>query len=416
MAHSKYSASGFEAARLCPGKPVLEAGLPDNGNGYAREGTAAHQVLEWCLQRDHFADAYEGRIIDVEGDPILVDDDMVGHINWCLEQIETYAGGNAIMAETRVNYSDALGVAKDEGWGTADVIVPRDDGELVVMDLKYGRGVEVDADCDQLKLYGLGALAAVDGLLGDFERVRLVVLQPRISRAPSEHDMTVTELRQWAATTAWEAVERRQLAAEFMSVTPVEHELWAAEYLSPNEKSCKFCKAKATCPALQAEVGRTVSGDNTTVSAENFEPFPAGQATHPDELATCLNKVDMIEDWCKAVRAEAERRLLDGREVPGYKLVQGKRGNRQWADAKAAEQMLKTFRVKLEDMYEMKLINPTTAEKLAKAETIGKRQWPKLQELIVQSEGKPHVAPESDSRPALVRQPVAEMFDPADFA
>jgi hypothetical protein len=131
-------------------------------------------------------------------------------------------------------------------------------------------------------------------------------------------------------------------------------------------------------------------------------------------LSVCLDKVDMIEDWCKAIRAEAERRLLDGQDVPGYKLVQGKKGARQWADAEAAEQMLKQFRVKLEDMYDLKLISPTTAEKLAKAETIGKRQWPKLQALITQSEGKPHVAPESDPRPALVRQPVAEMFDPAD--
>lgn len=58
----------------------------------------------------------------------------------------------------------------------------------------------------------------------------------------------------------------------------------------------------------------------------------------------------------------------------------------------------------------MKLISPTTAEKLYKAGAIGPRQWPRLQELITQAEGKPHVAPESDSRPALVVTPVVEEF------
>jgi hypothetical protein len=68
------------------------------------------------------------------------------------------------------------------------------------------------------------------------------------------------------------------------------------------------------------------------------------------------------------------------------------------------------MRVKLEDMYDFKLISPTTADKLAKAGTIGPRQWPKLQSLITQSEGKPHVAPSTDSRPALVVTPVVDDF------
>lgn len=62
-AHSKYSASGFEAAMLCPGKPVMEAGLPSTGNAYSREGTAAHQVLEWCLRDTKQAAAFAGREI-----------------------------------------------------------------------------------------------------------------------------------------------------------------------------------------------------------------------------------------------------------------------------------------------------------------------------------------------------------------
>jgi hypothetical protein len=190
---------------------------------------------------------------------------------------------------------------------------------------------------------------------------------------------------------------------------------FALSYLRPSEKACKFCRAKATCPALRDEVTFSVASI-TGATADEFPDVIEQQVERPtsesDEawLAACLSKVDLIEDWCKAIRAETERRLLAGDKVPGFKVVAGKKGNRQWADAKAAEETLKAMRVKLEDMYDFKLISPTTADKLAKAGTIGPRQWPKLQGLITQSEGKPHVAPVSDSRPALVVTPVADDF------
>ena len=98
--------------------------------------------------------------------------------------------------------------------------------------------------------------------------------------------------------------------------------------------------------------------------------------------------------------------------MPGYKLVQGKRGARQWADPAEAEKVLREqFRLPVEKAYDLKLISPTSAEKLAKAGEIGPRQWAKVVPLIVQRDGAPSVAPVSDSRPAITVQPVAEAFD-----
>lgn len=408
--HSLYSASGFEAARLCPGKPVMERGLPDSSSAHAREGTAAHAVLEMCIVNSHRADAYLGRLIDVEGDQIEVDDDMVDHLNWCLDTIAEYAGDDGlVMAETRVNYAEDIGVEHPEAWGTSDVIIVRG-SEAISIDLKYGRGVEVDADCDQTKLYLLGTVRQVDGLVADIEHCRAVILQPRLKRVPAEWDCTVADLRKWAHDTARSAAMSRQMAAKLAD----DSDQWRETYLRPNEKSCRFCKAKATCPALRNGVASTVF-DSPAASPDEFAdlalPFKAYDGNDPEWIAASLSKVDLIEDWCKAIRAEAERRLLAGESVPGFKVVQGKRGNRQWRNAEEAEQMMKTFRLKQEEMYDFKLISPTSAEKLAKAETIGKRQWPKLQELITQSEGKPHVAPESDARPALEIRPIIDDFD-----
>jgi hypothetical protein len=69
------------------------------------------------------------------------------------------------------------------------------------------------------------------------------------------------------------------------------------------------------------------------------------------------------------------------------------------------------MRLKVEEMYDLKLISPTTAEKLAKAKTIGPRQWKTLQEGITRSEGAMHVTPDSDPRLALVLTKVADEFD-----
>lgn len=422
-AHSYWSASKFESLMLCPGKIVLEDGAPDNTNAYAAEGTAAHQVLTWALQEDRPAAAYIGRQIhlDSRGKPCepadavytyAVDDDMAEHVQVCVDYVNDLRGDDGVLfADIRVNYSTYLEVAEDTAWGTADVIIARGE-ELIVVDFKYGRGVEVDAERNpQMSLYGLGALQAYQGLVADFERVRMAISQPRVKRAPSEWDCSVDELETWGRSTARSAVNTCRTARGTHGQGD-----WEATFLRPAEKACKFCKAKATCPALRDEVASTVNtfgaAPATPDEFADIETATPETLKHVDEawLAACLGKVDLIEDWCKSVRAETERRLLAGEQVPGFKLVQGKKGNRAWSKPDDVEALLKAMRLKEAEMYDFKLISPTTAEKLHKAGTIGPRQWPKVQALITQSEGKPHVAPESDSRPALVVTPVVDDF------
>jgi len=408
-AHSKWGASKFEADMLCPGKHVLERDLPNTSSKYAAEGTAAHQVLTWALQESRPASAYIGRIIMVEEWSFEVDEEMAGHVQVCIDYVLGLAGDDGvILVDQRVTYSGYLGVPKDDAWGTLDVAVLRDN-VITGVDLKYGMGVEVSAGGEngpnpQLALYALGMLDAAQGLLGDFDTVRLAISQPRICTAPSEYDLSVADLETWAAETAKPTVGRCNIAALNPNLA---EPTWVKQYLRPSEKGCKFCRAKATCPALRNEVVVHVSAP---AAAEEFESITDPKTFVTSDLSRAMSKVDLIEEWCKAVRAEVERRLLAGEAVPQFKLVQGKRGARQWSNAEEAEQTLKSMRLKEAEMYDFKLISPTSAEKLAKAGTIGPRQWPKLKEMIIQKDGKPHVAPESDSRPALEVKPVIDDF------
>lgn len=408
-AHSTWSASGFEQKMLCPGSHVLQQGLPNTSSKYAAEGTAAHQVLTWALQQSRPAAAYVGQTINVEGFDIEVDDDMAGYVQTCIDYVHDAAGDDGlILVDQRVNYSTYLDVPESAAWGTADVIIIRDD-EIIVVDFKYGRGVEVSAEANpQLLLYALGTVAQYS-LAMEFSRVRVVISQPRVKQAPSEYDLTVDELETWGRTVGRSAVLKCQAAEGYQGA-----EAWEPTFLSPGEKQCRFCRAKATCPALAEKVEQTVGADfeDIEVTQTRIDMFKEdAKFIKPSLIASHLATVDMIEDWCKAVRAEAERRLLAGEDVPGWKIVQGKRGNRAWSKPADVEALLKSMRLKEAEMYDFKLISPTTAEKLHKTEVIGPRQWAKIQEFISQKDGSPHVAPESDSRPALEIKPVADDFD-----
>ena len=140
-------------------------------------------------------------------------------------------------------------------------------------------------------------------------------------------------------------------------------------------------------------------------------------ALDDEHLAVCMDAVDLVEGWAKAVRAETERKLLAGHLLPGWKLVKGKQGDRKYSDEVEAENMLKSFRLKREEMYDFVLISPTSAEKLVtqvdeKGKPIlGAKQWAKLQKLITRSDGKPSVAPASDKRAAWTPPKVENDFE-----
>lgn len=415
--HSTWSASGADRWMGCPGSLVLGKNAPRSSSKFSAEGTAYHEVLTWALQEDKPASAYVGRVVEADGYTFDIDEENCAYVQTTIDYVKALAGDDGtILADIRVCYAEYLGTSADDGWGTADVVILRGD-ELIVLDLKMGRGVEVSAERNkQMSLYALGALAAYNGLMGEFTRVRMAISQPRITSKPSEWDCSVEELEAWGRGEARTARLLAQRATDDLSKVPESD--WNEVYLRPGEKQCRWCPSKATCPAVREDVERTVHG-TTSATPEEFDeavgPLTPVDNKEPAWLSACLSKVDLIEDWCKAVRAEVERRLLAGEPIPGFKLVEGKQGNRAWADAAAAEATLKSFRLKVEDMYDLKLISPTSAEKLAKAKAggplIGPRQWTKLQGLITRAPAKPHVAPESDPRPALDIKPVTDEFD-----
>lgn len=360
---------------------------------------------------------------------------------------------------------DGQPIPVDNQFGTSDTVIELP-GVLWIRDLKYGRGVQVFAEeNEQLMLYALGALDEFD-MLGDVETVRMSIDQPRLDHSDT-WECSVAHLREFEQR----AIAAGKLALRIASDGPTQRVGVDPFNLNPGEDQCRFCKAKGICPALRDQVLITLTADFAVEPAEivgqsdvletlielgkgevavtiseaeriiaaahgvapgkvdwssdgdgywftikkpNIRPVLEGAeagvtAADPGHLAVLLDSVDLIEGWCKAVRAEAERRLLAGAEVPGYKLVQGRAGSRDYTDEAEAEKLFKTFRLKHDEMYDNKLKSPTSMEKVLAVSS--PKRWAKVQALITRSDGKPSVAPASDKRPALVKTPVADDFD-----
>jgi hypothetical protein len=387
--HARLSPSGAHRWMRCSGSVELEATQPDDTSEYAEEGTAAHLLAAACFSQERTALAYVGRIFNNHS----VDEEMAGFVQVYVDSVHQFAAGNLLMTEERVpigHITDELGAE-----GTADAIIITADGEeLQVHDLKYGRGVRVDAEHnEQLQLYALGVLEQF-GMLGDFKRIRMVIHQPRLEHL-SEWDCTLDDLLVFGREAT--VLARLTIPNPFFDLT-----------LVPGEEQCRFCRAKAVCPELAKFVEKSVACDfEVLATLATKEETPQRVPSDPDLLSLKMAAVDLIEDWCKAIRAKVEGELLHGIEVPGYKLVQGRRGNRAWADPLEAEKTLKGMRLKQEEMYTFELISPTQAEKVLKETP---KRWKRVIPLIVQREGQPSVAPTNDKRPALAIAPTADEF------
>lgn len=436
-AHALLSPSGAAGWMTCAGKPAMEQGFPDDSNEHSEYGTAAHEVAAMCLTEGKDADAYKGRRIDVRsGKTVEVDDEMVSGVNIYIamvrERIEQYKMAGAVsvemLVEQRVPIGHITGEAGAEGTADVVLIVLWQDGTALidVIDLKFGVGVKVFAENNpQGMFYALGAVEKFS-IVTDFDRVRITIHQPRVSELPSDWEIGIDELQDFgkrAAERAYHAL------AVYNNEKPKAyiHHLTAGEHCGKT-----FCKARATCPKLAAFVVDSVGADFEVIADETrTDPvtIAPGLCDGPT-IATKFKAIDIIEDWCKAVRARAEAMLFEHNNSPeiiaelGIKLVQGKQGNRAWNDATAVETMLrKQFRLPVEKAYNLSLISPTDAEKLApKMDKKGEprpdqdptpikfKQWKQLQAFISRSPAKPSVAHASDPRPAIEIKPVADDF------
>lgn len=387
--HALMSPSKAHRWAACPGSVALSVGYPEDSSKYADEGTDAHTLAADCLISCKDAAAFEGRILP---NGTVVDSDMVGFVQEYLDAVTAeLTPGPELFVEAAYSIAFITGEEGAEGTADAVVLAPATHGSaLHVFDLKYGKGVKVDAvENLQLVMYAAAVYADVS-LYSDVTRIHLHIVQPRMghhdvwSLSPEDLQVHVEELRRAAAL------------ADAALAAGDRDETWERAYLHPGEDQCKWCRAKAACPAL-GKMSTHMVETNLDGLADLDATINGIPSADSDQLAYWYTLLGAIEGWCSAVKAEAFRRAEEGK-LAGFKLVSGKRGARAWASAEEAETTLKSMRLKVEEMYDLKLISPTQAEKLLKESP---RRWKRLLPLVTQSPGKPTLVPVTDPRPAL---------------
>lgn len=359
------------------------------GSGYAREGTAAHELAAMAITANIPARAYIGRVITVTdggvSESFEVDEEMADYVQeGYIDHILAVPGD--LYVEQKLSIEHITGEAG--AVGTSDAVILSGD-ELIIADLKYGAGVEVSAyENEQLMIYALAALEEF-GMVFMPTHVRMMIFQPRRQHI-SEWQITVEVLLEFAekaklAATAW---------LDSQDGEPV---------YSPDTEVCRWCARKANCPGLMRMVTETTLCDFDDLTQESL-PAPSYD-THGASLGLLKQKTELVSMWVRAVNDAVYKALLNGEEVDGWKMVAGKEGNRQWANKKTAEDVMKSMRLKLPDMYTMNIISPTGAEKLLKKDN--PRKWARLQDLIVRAPGGLSVAPEYSRKTAITNQRVA---------
>jgi len=372
-AHALLSASGAHRWMNCTPSAVLESQFPDTTSEAAKEGTLAHEMAEAKLQHLFNTQDYRKAKLTRALNKIKKDelyqpemdgytDDYVAYVRKSAMEFEK---SPYIAIEKRLDLTAYI----PDGFGTADCVMI---GErtLHIIDLKYGKGVPVSAENnEQLMIYALGALEAYKMLFA-IDTVKISIVQPRIDNTNSS-EFTVKELMEFG--------DKVKHYADIAIKGDGEQ--------SPGDW-CRFCRARQQC--------RARADKNIELAFEIGKKPPL---ITNEEVGEYLRKGEDVAKWLSELQDYALAECLAGRDVDGYKAVEG-RGSRAWTDMDAA------FEAIIEDgtdealLYERKPLTLAQVEKL-----MGKAQFEDVAgEYVIKNPGKPTLVPSTDKRQAITNK------------
>lgn len=370
--HALLGASSAARWIACPPSARLTEHMEGGSSQYAEEGSRAHELCEAHLRNNlRQWEAGYGALplsgsIRLDGEP---DDppEMVRAANQYVDFIYHlwlgFATHPGVFIEQEVNVEQWV----PGGFGTCDCLLIGD-GVLHIVDFKYGQGVPVSCENNpQLMYYALGAYALF-AATDEIQTVRMSIVQPRIQEEPETFEMPLADLLAWAR-------EVLQPAAEMA---------WKGKGVYHPGGHCRFCKAYPSCRAWQKQYGPLAG----------FEPYPEPATLSDEELGEWLQKLEGLAAYARDLEEYAQQALMEGRTLPGWKLVEG-RSTRKWSDQDAAFRQMQAAGFDEAMLYTRTPISLTMAEKM-----IGKKKFAEtMSAFITKAPGAPKLVNDSDPRP-----------------
>lgn len=376
-AHALLSASGAHRWMNCTPSAVLESEFPDTTSEEAKEGTLAHEIAEAKMRRyfdaKNFKKSALTRMLNKLKKEELYQQEMDGYteeyIVFCKKAALEYEKVPYIAIEKKLELSDYI----PDGFGTADCIMIGA-GTLHLIDFKYGKGVPVSAvNNEQLLIYALGAIEAYE-MLYKIDRIKLSIVQPRIDNINS-WELGIEDLRAFGDKVRETAVIAYEGKGDYL----------------PGDR-CRFCRARQQC--------RARADENVKLA---FEIKKMPPLISNAEVGEYIRQGEDVAKWLSDLQEYALSECLAGRDISGYKAVEG-RGSRVWTDMEEA------FKAIIEDgtdeamLYERKPLTLAQVEKL-----MGKKHFADVcMDFIDKKPGKPTLVKESDKRPAITNKITAD--------
>lgn len=360
--HAKLSASSAYRWLACPPSVALSEEYPDKSSTYAQEGTDAHTLCQYKVEKD-LGRKVEDPVENLTYYSAEMENSAEGYADFVMEKVTAArkrCKDALVMVEQRLDFSKYV----PGGFGTGDCVIVAD-GSLYIIDFKYGLGVLVDAVRNpQMMCYALGALQMFDGLY-DIEEIHMSIYQPRRQNV-STYTMTKKALLDWAEKTL---MPTAKLAFEGKG------EFQAGDH-------CRFCKAKAVC-RKRAEYNLELARYD----------FAMPNTLEPTEIAAILPRIDSLVAWGEDIKKYALDQALSGTTYEGYKVVQGRSTRKYTSEIDVARAVVaEGF-----NPYEKKLLGVTAMQAM-----LGKKRFNEiLGKFIYKPEGKPTLVPETDPRPVL---------------
>ncbi len=437
--HAKLSPSAAHRWMNCPGSVALIGDESSVAGPAAMLGTAAHRVIEVMGENKetdaskylgftafvHIAGQQETRLAKIKKPQPMdgwwtctVDQKMVDGVQMFIDEVERLKGEMYAPEEINERFLDMTWL-DDRLGGTADKTLVEPFGWAHLLDYKNGYGVVEVTDNDQFKNYAVGILHEHP----DAEGVRCSVVQPNAPHAEG-------------------AIRTEEYTRDELKLYEIQLKEAADATSKPNAKRragdwCMFCPAKLRCPEFENRMYEEAGADfrdepptrtefldrgngdvgeqEVPVELEVPKENDGNTEAYLADLGRKAKWIPLVDKWAREIEGAIQIELMNGRAVPGQKLVQG-RSNRKWLPeaSGALEQRVN------KEIPGFPLVNLWTEPELkspAQVEKLGDKETKKalkaiVAELAAAPPGKLTVADEHDPRPAVSPEDMAL----ADFA
>lgn len=419
--HSIFAPSASHMWMICSGSLIPNVLSEDNAGHEAAEGTVAHMVADEWLVSGVKPTHMIGKTIVVEENhdwfPIEITHEMLDAVEVYVNLVWALPGDH--FTERRVDLSMLMPIPNQGGTCDHAICLM---GLLKIVDYKHGKGIRVSVvhhpedprifwyddnlnlvlnANSQVLLYAYGFFIEFDPVY-HFETIEITIVQPRMDNIQTwtttrEELLRFGELVRQRAYAAWRNDAKRR----------------------PDPEACRFCSVKNTCTAFLVEVWRMVNGEFEKLGSEISKSEAAKMqkklesdefrimAVDPNSLSTeqlakLLPWRSAIERWFRDIDDELERRAIEGKTIPGYKLVEG-RATRVYRSEEKAIETMEFLGITEDKMYKKELISPAQCEEVLQKMGYKRSALPELLSGFVRRKpGRVTLAPEGDSRKEII--------------